>query len=83
MMQRPCGCLALLLVAAILLLPFPPSNEITTESPLTVCGDSAGAGTPTDGESGARIIAAVVIVIIVLFIIYCITSAETNHKARR
>jgi len=89
MMKKASGLIALLLIAAIMLLPAkcPPFNDIATETPLSVSGVSAphSDSAPQDDEidNSKKIVAIVIIVVVVIFIIYCITGAETNHAVRR
>jgi uncharacterized membrane protein YadS len=71
--------LIFLLAAAVLLLPIAnaPNTELVTESPQTVCGDSAvlsepapqGAAENDDTADTVKIIAAVVVIIIVIYFI--------------
>ena len=88
-MQKASGLIALLLVAAIILLPFKgsPINGIATETPLTVSGVSTSQNdsVPQDDETDdtTKIVTVIIIVVIVIFIVYCITGAETNHAVRR
>jgi hypothetical protein len=71
MTHTPGGFIALLLVIAILLpCVSSPENEIVTESPQTVCGDSPVQSGTTDGNNTEKTIMVAVIVIIVIFIIY-------------
>jgi len=95
MMHKASGLIALLLVAAIILLPLrsPTNNGSTTETPLTVSGVSAiqsdSALQDDEVSDTTKIIAVVIIVVIVIFIIYGLSQtnssqgAETNHAVRR
>jgi len=89
MMQKASGLIALLLVAAIILLPFrgPMYNGSATETPPTVGGVSMllSDSAPQDDKVSdtTKAVTVVIIVVIVIFIVYCITGAETNHAVRR
>lgn len=79
-MQKANGLIAILLIAAILLLPIKdsPENGLVSVSPQAVSGDIAAQNDSVsneDNESGTvKIIAAVIIVLIV--IISCITETD-------
>ena len=86
-MQKASGLIALLLIAAILLMPASPGNGRIKETPPTVGGVSASQSEPApqedEADNTATIIAVVIIVIIVIFVIYCFTGTETNQTVRR
>ena len=83
MTDKSSGFIALLLVIAILLsLGNSYENEIATESPLTVYGDSFFQNeTHEDSESdtAAKIIAVVVFVLFVVFIIYSLSQTNLSQ----
>ena len=86
-MQKASGMIALLLIAAILLMPTSPEIGRITETPLTVSGVSPPQSEPVtqenEADGTATIIAVVVVVIIVILIIYCFTGTESNQAVRR
>ena len=82
-MQKSGGFIALLLVLAIILLPFGNSPENGYESPQIVCGDFSSQNETHEDNDTAKIIAFVIIVIIVIFIIHCITGSDNQSHERR
>ena len=87
-MPKASGLIALLLVIAIILLPFrdSPDKGLALETPLTVSGVSLPINdtAPEDtADDSTQIIAVVIIVVIVIFIICCVVDTESNHTVRR